>query len=203
MKVVIDPGHGGTDIGCYSQHNGLHEADACLDIGLRVRELLLPYVGVLMTRDSDQFVSLSQRCRVANDDPDVVLFLSIHLNHATNTEAHGWEVFSSIGKTKGDDLARCIANRHAEAFPHQKVRGPLKEASFYVLRHTRTSAALWEGGFLSHAEESDWICFSDTRQKMAQALALGVLDFCGIEISKPELTLEERVARIESHLKIT
>lgn len=200
MKVCIDCGHGGADVGAISQHNGLHEADAVLDIGLRVRELLLPYMEVIMTRDEDFFVPLSERSRIANEAGGVGAFVSLHLNSADNKEAKGWEVYSSIGQTDGDRLAKCLASRHSEAFPSQKVRG-IKEASYHVLRNTRMPACLWEGGFLSNEEESDWLCFAQIRQEMAQAVALGIMDFFGVEDDK-ELTLEERIVRIEKHLDL-
>lgn len=199
MKVCLDAGHGGADVGAISQHNGLHEADAVLDIALRVKELLVPYMDVVMTRDEDVFVPLNERARIANSN-ECDAYLSIHLNSASS-EAKGWEVFSSIGQTQGDRLAKCIASRHAETFPSQKVRG-VKEASYYVLRHTAMPACLWEGCFLSDEEEADWVSFSDVRQAMAEALSLGIMDFCGIEKEEAALSLEERVARIEDHLNM-
>lgn len=199
MKVCIDAGHGGADVGAISQHNGLHEADAVLDIALRVRELLSPYMEVVMTREEDVFVPLNERARIANAS-ECDAYLSIHLNSASS-DARGWEVFSSIGQTRGDELAKRIASRHAETFPNQKVRG-IKEASYYVLRHTEMPACLWEGCFLSDEEEADWVSFSDVRQDMAEALSLGIMDFCEIKKNKTTLSLEQRVARIEKRLGI-
>ena len=199
MKVCLDAGHGGADVGAISQHNGLHEADAVLDIALRVKELLVPYMDVVMTRDEDVFVPLNERARIANSN-ECDAYLSIHLNSASS-DAKGWEVFSSIGQTQGDRLAKCIASRHSETFPNQKVRG-IKEASYYVLRHTAMPACLWEGCFLSDEEEADWVSFSDVRQAMAEALSLGIMDFCEIEKEEAALSLEERVARIEDHLNM-
>ena len=63
-------------------------------------------------------------------------------------------------------------------------------------------AALWEGCFLSNEEEAGWVSFSDVRQAMAEALSLGIMDFCGIEKREVGLSLEDRVARIEEHLNM-
>ena len=151
-----------------------------------------------MTRDTDEFVSLSQRCKVANNDPaGVDIFVSIHLNSA-DTDASGWEVFTS-GSTKSRELANDIGYRQAECFPLQKNRG-VKQEGFYVLRNTKMPAVLWEGCFLSNYEESKWVTEDDTRQAMAVSICLGVLDYFNITTANQQTTLEERVAKIERHL---
>lgn len=198
MKVCIDPGHGGEDSGAVGVSNGYFESHGVLDIGLRLRELLLPHMEVMMTRDTDEFVSLSQRCKVANNDPaGVDVFVSIHLNSA-DTDASGWEVFTS-GSTKSRELANDIGYRQAECFPLQKNRG-VKQEGFYVLRNTKMPAVLWEGCFLSNYEESKWVTEDDTRQAMAVSICLGVLDYFNITTANQQTTLEERVTKIERHL---
>ena len=61
-------------------------------------------------------------------------------------------------------------------------------------------AILTEGCFLSNDKENQWVSLDETRQEMAQAIFLGILDYFNIEPNKPELTLEERIIRIENHL---
>ena len=199
MKVCIDPGHGGEDSGAVGVSNGYFESHGVLDIGLRLRELLLPQMEVVMTRDVDEFVSLSQRCKLANNDPaGVDLFVSIHLNSA-DTDASGWEVFTS-GSTKSRQLANEIGYMQAVHFPLQKNRG-VKQEGFYVLRNTTMPAVLWEGCFLSNYEESKWITLDETRQQMAEAIACGIFEYLGIEQNQNgSLTLEQRVTKIERHL---
>ena len=88
---------------------------------------------------------------------------------------------------------------HTTAFPDQRDRG-VKTAGFYVLVNTNMPAILTEGCFLSNDTESQWVALDETRQGMAEAICLGVLDYFNIDSNKPELTLEERVVRIEDHL---
>ena len=201
MKVCIDPGHGGEDSGAVGVSNGYFESHGVLDIGLRLRELLLPHMEVMMTRDTDEFVSLSERCQMANEQSvPVDIYVSIHLNSA-QTKASGWEVFTS-GSTKSVELANKIGYRHAERFPTQKNRG-IKRQSFYVLKSTKMPAVLWEGCFLSDPTESDWVTKDETRQEMAEAIAGGVFDFFGIKKNIDgtlNLSIGERVAKIERHL---
>lgn len=198
MKVCIDPGHGGSDSG--ATDNGIKESALVLSIGRRVRDLLEPHLEVLMTRDRDHFVSLSERCRMAND-AGVDIFVSLHANSATNTDAHGVETFTS-GSEESRKLATLVLNRHLEAIP-QRNRG-VKQANFHVLRNTRMPAVLHEFGFVSNTGEAAILDNPGNQESMAQAVADGVLDYFGIssEQDSQSLTLEERVARLEQHLGI-
>lgn len=95
-RVVLDPGHGGTDPGMVSRW--VTEEDVTLDVALRTRaELLRHGVEVVMTRDSDRHLSanktqdLDARARMANNGT-VSAFVSIHVN-AAGASAQGIETF--------------------------------------------------------------------------------------------------------------
>ena len=199
MKVTIDAGHGGEDSGCRGKLNGYFESHGVLDIALRLRALLEKYVEVQMTREDDTFVSLPERCRMANEwGADI--FVSIHLNAAT-TDADGWEVLTS-GSYKSRDLANKVGWRHAEAFPQQTNRGIKTRGNIFVLRKTDMPSILTEGCFLSNDVENQWVCLPETRQQMAEAICLGILDYFNIDTNTPALNLEERVVRIEKYLNL-
>jgi N-acetylmuramoyl-L-alanine amidase len=91
-RIVIDPGHGGHDPG--AQGKSIDEAELVLDIALRVEKLLqkTPGTEVILTRRSDEFVSLQQRTAIANRE-GADLFLSIHANASGNPAAHGIETY--------------------------------------------------------------------------------------------------------------
>ena len=198
MKVTIDAGHGGEDSGATGSLNGYFESHGVLDIALRLRALLERHVEVQMTREDDTFTSLPERCRMANEWGADIL-VSLHLNSATS-DASGFEVFTS-GSTKSKDLAKRVWSRHTKAFPDQKDRG-VKTAGFYVLKHSDMPAVLTEGCFLSNDAENQWVSLDETRQQMAEAIGQGILDYFNIDTNTPELTIEERVARLEARLGI-
>lgn len=106
--IVLDPGHGGRDPGAVGP-NGDAEKDRNLEIALLVRDLLalgMPGVEVVMTRDTDTYVSLGERTRFANRTR-ADLFVSIHCNASTNRGAGGFETyFLSLART---DDARAVA----------------------------------------------------------------------------------------------
>lgn len=194
-KVCIDPGHGGSDPGALGI-NGDFESRLVLKVAHMVKAIIAPRCEVLMTREDDTFVSLSERCRMANKwGADI--FVSIHFNSAT-PDAHGWEVFTS-GSTGSRKLASDLAEAHAAEFYEQRERG-IKQAGFYVLKETDMPAALWEGGFISNAKEAEWINQHETQVRMADAIAQGIISHLGLADTPSALTLEERVVRIENHL---
>ena len=197
-RIVLDPGHGDTDSGAVSL-DGLRESDVVLSIAYKVRDILKHSFDVCMTRDSDTFVSLNYRSAYANQLGDVAAFISIHCNSATSTSARGWEIFTSKGNTgDADKLAACIGKRYSAMFQELPARG-LKEANFSVLQHTNMPAVLVECCFLSNADEAHWISSDEIQQQHAEAIADGIIAHLGCGT---ELTLEQRVTRIETHLEL-
>ncbi len=92
--IVIDPGHGGQDTGTVGP-GGVAEKDVTLDIARRLRASLraeLPGVEILLTRDSDRFISLEERTAIANSR-DADLFISIHANASQSSAATGIETY--------------------------------------------------------------------------------------------------------------
>ncbi|WP_068267551.1 N-acetylmuramoyl-L-alanine amidase family protein [Caviibacter abscessus] len=88
--IVLDAGHGGKDSGAVG--NGYREKDIALDVVLKLYQNLKRDYKVILTRDSDFFVPLNTRAKIGND-AKADLFVSIHLNSATNKVANGSEVF--------------------------------------------------------------------------------------------------------------
>jgi len=91
-RIVIDPGHGGHDPG--AKGKGVSEAELVLDVALRLEALLQKTSGVevLLTRRTDEFISLQERTAIANRE-GADLFLSIHANASANAQARGIETY--------------------------------------------------------------------------------------------------------------
>jgi N-acetylmuramoyl-L-alanine amidase len=89
--VVLDAGHGGRDAGATSRSTGQREKDLALDMVQRVQRELRGSVRTVLTRNSDRFVELDDRVRIANGTNDAVL-VSIHFNSGRSNLA-GPEVF--------------------------------------------------------------------------------------------------------------
>ncbi len=81
--IVIDPGHGGSDLGPRGPH-GLLEKDVCLEVALRLGQKIeehMPNANVIYTRSDDRQVSLPERADIANREHADV-FISIHADSA-------------------------------------------------------------------------------------------------------------------------
>lgn len=108
-RIVIDPGHGGRDLG--ASYGGVHEKAVNLDIATKLAaELRAQRMHVTMTRTTDSFVTLERRSEIANRS-GADLFVSIHANAARNRAASGIEIFyiaETFTETSGryDDDAR-------------------------------------------------------------------------------------------------
>jgi N-acetylmuramoyl-L-alanine amidase len=102
-KVILDPGHGGADIGREGEF-GLLEKDITLAICREVKRVLERKEGiqVVLTRQGDDTIGLTERTELANRE-NGDLFISIHCNGWLSSEAHGVETyFLSPAKTEWD-----------------------------------------------------------------------------------------------------
>ncbi len=104
--ILIDPGHGGKDPGATDKITvdgktiTVQEKDIALNVGKKLCTLLknkYPDKNIIMTRDTDVFLSLDERVAIANNVPlkerEAVLYVSIHVNAAFDKNAGGFEVW--------------------------------------------------------------------------------------------------------------
>ena len=93
-RIVIDPGHGGKDVGAPGYLKGVHEKQVVLDLARKLAERIEKELGceVIMTRDTDRFLTLEERTAIANMK-NADLFISIHTNASRNRDANGVETY--------------------------------------------------------------------------------------------------------------
>src|SRR5881296_2306682 len=106
--VVIDPGHGGDDIGAQGP-SGLAEKDVTLDVAKRLKARILSEMDaeVILTRDTDRTMTLDDRTAIANHNR-ADLFVSIHANASRRGNARGAETYF-LSYQATDDESRGIA----------------------------------------------------------------------------------------------
>ncbi len=191
--VILDAGHGGKDVGATNALGT--EAAYNLKMAQLVKSLLdAQGFKVLMTRDSDRFLTLQERVDFANAVHDNAVFICIHFNSGGNA-ARGIETFtlsppgvSHYGRDAiAADNQSHAGNEHDSAnialatSVHGSVlrrlqknsfdRG-IKHARFSVLSGVHHPAILLEGGFLSHPYEARLI----DNPKYQDALAAGIVE---------------------------
>ena len=171
--VVIDPGHGGKDPGTIGI-GGVQEKNVILPISLDVAaELKKQGIEVRLTRDQDYFVSLQGRTDFANKI-NADLFVSIHANaiNLSRPDVNGLETYYY---QNGRRLSEII---HWNILNSVNIRNRnVRRARFYVLRHSKMPATLVEVGFLTGAEDSARLKDPNHRQKIAVAIAQGIIQY--------------------------
>lgn len=169
--VVVDPGHGGSDVG--ATRNNIYEKNITLDISKRVAELLKKKgYDVVMTRTADQTVSLQKRVEISeNANPDI--FVSIHVNSSNSESPSGLETHYYK-----DNSLMLAKNVHASLLNHinSNNRGLFK-SKFYVINHTTAPAILVEIGFISNPTERAQLVSESRKQATAKAIAEGIYDY--------------------------
>jgi N-acetylmuramoyl-L-alanine amidase len=173
--VIIDPGHGGKDSGAVGI-GGLREKDIILPISARVAQILQQNgLQVIMTRNSDFFVSLPGRVAMA-ERANADVFVSIHANSAgaNRPEVSGLETYyydSGLG------LARIVHNSILQSIniPDRRVR----KARFYVLRKSSMPSILVETGYVTGRDDAAKLRNTQYQNQMAEAIARGILQYLG------------------------
>ncbi len=192
--IVIDPGHGGKDVGALNTKLNTNEKTTVLDISHKLAAILRTRnYKVTLTRTTDVFVDLHSRPVLANKW-GADMFLSIHCN-AASPVVDGVETFAltpagqsstNVATNLGDKSA-CTGNKYdawnallafyiqgeisaATASPDRGV----KRARFAVLTDINCPAVLIETGFISNMPEGKRLMSNDYRQKLAKSIADGV-----------------------------
>jgi N-acetylmuramoyl-L-alanine amidase len=122
--VVIDPGHGGDDIGARSP-NGIAEKDVALAVARRLaRTLEGRGHAVRLTRDGDQSRALTDRTALANR-LDATVFVSLHANASTVASVSGAETYYMSLDGASDEAAAATADLENRAGSAPEDRSPL------------------------------------------------------------------------------
>lgn len=143
--ILLDAGHGGEDVGALSNDENYYEKDLTLETVLTVQAALeAAGCTVLLTRDSDQFLSLDEISELSNSQA-IDLFLSFHYDASPNpNEATGTTVYYYYQENQ--DLAETVADS-LTSLPLEN-RG-VEYGNLSVLRENAQPALLLELGYLN------------------------------------------------------
>lgn len=145
--IIIDIGHANAT---GARGNGYEEHALCEIIGKKLKKRLEKKdvkVTLLDFPTLSNKEDLSRTIRVANATKGVTFGISLHMDAAGNTSAHGGHVcFTSV---KGRELAECLAARLVEVMPGRAVTAQ-KRTDLGMLNQTRSPWILIELGFITH-----------------------------------------------------
>ena len=215
MTICLDPGHGGSDSGATAF--GAKESNLTLKIAQYCKEELAKYdVNVVMTRTTDTRLSeeaamdLKNRVEVAKK-AGASYFISIHINSAQNSAAHGAEVYypnTSGNKnlsTNGQNLAKAIQKQLTALGLYDrgiKIRNYTdgttssnpnsSDQDYYgVIRYAKQAnitGLIVEHCFISNKEEFDKYLGSDAKlQQLGIADAKGIVSALGLQAKNADI----------------
>lgn len=174
VVVMIDPGHGGKDVGAVGI-GGIQEKHIVLSVSQQVARILEQQgIQVRMTRDSDYFVTLEGRTQMANRI-NADLFVSIHANSAGagKPQVNGYETyyFTPQSKSLADTIHRNVIRR--VDVNDRRIR----QARFYVIRTANMPSVLLELGFVTGSEDSLKLTNPTFQRQIAEAIASGIIEY--------------------------
>lgn len=176
-KVIFDYGHGGKDSGAV--YKGRKEKDDNLKLGKDIKRKLESY-GVIVdeTRKADEYVSLQERCNIANKK-DYDYFISFHRNSFVG-KAEGVETYVYTTKTPQAFKLATLINDGISSIGF-KNRG-VKTGNFKVLRDTKAKAILIEVGFIS--SDKDNKLFDSKYNEIVEVITKAILKVLNIDFKK-------------------
>jgi N-acetylmuramoyl-L-alanine amidase len=189
--LILDPGHGGDDLGAVV--HGVQEKDIALAVARKLRDRLKTTMPVMLTREDDHYVTLDRRV-VDAVDWDGALFVSLHLNQVRSKKNSGAVVYSfgampdsgrhrhyhrrhpkvplmpappRIESRDSDELARAlVAGMKRDGFRVSQAK-----SDFYVLKDPSQPSVLIELGYLSNPDEAKRLNDPAYQDKLADSLA--------------------------------
>ncbi len=197
--VVIDPGHGGHDVG--QQTPQVREADCTLSLARQLAaQLRQRGYEVLLTREDNRYLSDQRRIDSANGAANAI-FLSLHLNSG-RSDFHGIETYTvspftpaaatgnteaasatsdteTAGAMPGNEqdaanIALAFALQSSLVASSGAQDGGCRRTRYSLLSSVHCPAAIVELGYATHAEEGAALNTEEYRATLALALADGV-----------------------------
>jgi LysM repeat protein len=187
-KVIIDPGHGGTDSGATG--NNLLEKDYNLLISKymydRFKELGIP---VAITRDSDTTLSPTDRVNTIlnkfGNSSDVILIS----NHVNSGGGEGAEVIYALRNR--DTLARRIlenigaAGQETRKYYQRRLPSDTSKDYYFIHRNTgNLEPLIVEYGFIDDTKDVEFL--KENYKELAEAVISAVANYIGVPYTPPE-----------------
>ena len=190
-RIVIDPGHGGTDVGALGFYPGKHEDYVNRQIATELAAILRNQGASVLLIDTSGSAKVTLQSRVAqaaNFKPQI--FLSVHSNSATSSSARGSEAYYFYDFSQqfcsyvNSALYNAMGNYNRGA----------KYGLYYVTRTTQYTAVLAECGFMSN--ESEYVQLLQNYSQIASSLTNGIGNYINSIYSGYTATGTETVGKV-------
>lgn len=184
--VIIDPGHGGIDVGTVGIDGSL-EKNINLSISLDLYDfLMVSGINTVLTRDGDYEMyrvgeqrtksDLYNRMDYINSVPNSIL-ISIHQNHFENEAEWGTQVWYS----PNDEISPTLADKILQSVkkniqPENKRENKVSDNSYYILYKAQKPSVMVECGFVSNENENKRLQDKEYQRDMAYSILVGICE---------------------------
>lgn len=184
--VIIDPGHGGIDVGTVGIDGSL-EKNINLSISLDLYDfLMVSGINTVLTRDGDYEMyrageqrtksDLYNRMDYINSVPNSIL-ISIHQNHFENEAEWGTQVWYS----PNDEISPTLADKILQSVkkniqPENKRENKISDNSYYILYKAQKPSVMVECGFVSNENENKRLQDKEYQRDMAYSILVGICE---------------------------
>ncbi|WP_438311124.1 SH3 domain-containing protein [Sporosarcina sp. FA9] len=172
LTIVVDPGHGGNDRGSTGARGTDEKNITLLTSELLASKLRAAGANVILTRETDAYVSLRKRVAVSHQ-VEADAFISVHYDATTTPSVGGFTTYYTYDRQKSlatyvnDGLASSVTLRNRGAQP----------GDYLVLRENRQNAILIELGFISNPGEELSVTTDIFREQASLGIYNGLLNY--------------------------
>ena len=171
VDIVLDAGHGGEDPG--ANRGDAVEKEITLEVAEMTKAILEESdYKVGMTRESDDYIELGNRSKIANER-NAKVFVSIHCNSSEEDEGKGIETYYTEQKGLEDKILAEMIQESLIKQTDANNRG-IKVANYTVIVRSSMPAVLVEVGFLTDAEENELLQNEEYQRKLAKGISEGI-----------------------------
>ena len=211
--VVLDPGHGGDDEGAVV--HGLMEKNIALVFAQKLKARLAKTAGlpVVLTRDTDRYVTLDDRL-VDCVDQSGSIFVSLHLNQVKGKKAAGAIVYSygpenlrkwrkrrhpsvppmpAPPRGQASDSER-LARTFSRALRADGFKAESSKSDYYVLKNPAAPSVLIELGYLNNPDEAAKLNDPAYQDKMVESLAKAIEEYATLRTLRADISVTPKLA---------
>ncbi len=189
LKILLDAGHGGIDVGVTGVATGTHEDDINLQITYTLQARLQEMgFSVVLTRRTEEGLygttargfkkrDMQKRKEIIEREKPA-LILSIHQNYYSSQKERGGQVFYSNNHPKSKVLASLLQSNVNALYEREGVKNrKCMQGDFFILQCYETPAVILECGFLSNPQDEALLVDERWQNALAKTVAEGVISF--------------------------
>lgn len=187
LKVVLDPGHGDTDVGTIGVSTGRYEKEVNLEIGLKLKKALEKEgVSVVMTRESDDPIAAAEETDITKRkeadmqkreqiiiDAKADMYVGVHQNSFESQDACGPQIFYYTDSNAGKQLAQCIQTVMNDELEIQEPR-KVNFGRYQLLKPGGQPSVTVECGFFTNPDEEKKLQTDDYQNKVVASVVNGI-----------------------------